>query len=635
MVVKLLLTFLIMFSLNDALVYSQIKKPSATIKSSHDLEIEYLKKENAQLKNEQNLKVIGLVVTIIVALFVFGQFWAAIYPIWEKHKKKKILNAKFRRGPYDKATIQRSTQYYLRPKCSNIDPAQEKEIRHALVATREDLFTKIDNFLDHNDNNQLHLLILADSGTGKTSFVLNYFVHNNSRSKKKRKIIALVPLGVKNSDDLIEKIPDKEDTVIFLDAFDEDVKARDAHHKRIMYLMKLCSSFRRVVITCRTQFFPKDEEIPVETGILKLGPIKAGEKKSYEFWKLYLSPFDDDDVKKYLKMRYPFWHFLKRRKANNIALKIPLLTARPMLLAHIPDVIKSNKEIKYSYQLYEVMIDAWLERETHWVNKTDLRLFSEYTATEMFINRENRGTENIPSNELPKLAELWKIKLQKWQISGRSLLNRDALGNHKFAHRSIMEYLFVTRMLKGDHNCYNVILTDQMKIFLIEIICKHVSDISFLSDVLMDIELSCIGYQDKTVLEKEIIAATSNNKLRWSLFNPLLIPRSFIYLDKKKPIVDYETIKNMDKMLSKEVQYILAKDLKSINRNEPHLGKIVNYKKIKYLDTNDEFIFNIQSMNQRHLKSIMVNKSINEMIFLQPPSGKTTHFILKFLMFKF
>ena len=62
--------------------------------------------------------------------------------------------------------------------------------------------------------------------------------------------------------------------------------------------MVSCSSFSRVVITCRTQFFPRDEEIPVETGIRRgLGPRKAG-AECYEFVKLYLSPFDDQDVKR-------------------------------------------------------------------------------------------------------------------------------------------------------------------------------------------------------------------------------------------------------------------------------------------------------------------------------------------------
>ena len=49
----------------------------------------------------------------------------------------------------------------------NVDPGQETEMRHALVATKDDLFEKVDDFLDQ-DTGKRHLLILADSGMGKT-----------------------------------------------------------------------------------------------------------------------------------------------------------------------------------------------------------------------------------------------------------------------------------------------------------------------------------------------------------------------------------------------------------------------------------------------------------------------------------
>ncbi|MCP4688613.1 MAG: hypothetical protein GY859_11220, partial [Desulfobacterales bacterium] len=208
-----------------------------------------------------------------------------------------------------------------------------------------------------------------------------------------------------------------------------------------------CKKFRRIIITCRTQFFRKDEEIPLDTGILRIGPRKAGVKGSYEFRKLYLSPFNDKDIKRYLIKRYPFWRYPIRRKALAMALKIPLLSARPMLLAHIPDVVEAGGEITYVFQLYDIMIEAWLERESAWVEKAPLREFSERIAIDLYVNREARGMERVSYDDLPELAENWDIPLEQWQLSGRSLLNRDAEGNFKFAHRSIMEYLFVQRFL--------------------------------------------------------------------------------------------------------------------------------------------------------------------------------------------
>jgi hypothetical protein len=376
-------------------------------------------------------------------------------------------------GPYTRDTIVSSAHHYIRPKCSNIDPTNEREIRHALVATREDLFDIVDNFLNSDDCAR-HLLILADSGTGKTSFMLAYYAYNARKPKNKRHNIVLVPLGARNSDELIEQISDKCNNHIFLDALDEDVAAIHDHSKRILDLMQKCASFRKVILTCRTQFFPKDDEIPVETGILRHGPRKAGERGVYEFWKLYLSPFDDDDVNSYLRKRYPIWKYSSRRKARSIAIAIPLLSVRPMLLAHIPDIVASNLQIEHSYDLYEVMIEAWLRRESSWTNKIALRKFSERLAVDLYLKRRHRGEEIISSEELPLLAEKWGLELPRWQLTGRSLLNRDACGNFKFAHRSIMEYLFVYRVLNSFDECFEsnhtIHFTDQMKRFFCELV---------------------------------------------------------------------------------------------------------------------------------------------------------------------
>lgn len=419
------------------------------------------------------LVITGLILTaigILVAVAsMFVQMITGVFPLSyiEEKKKQKLLNEKFSRGPYDKLTIERSTKYYIQPKCSNIDPAQELELRHALMATRESLFDKVDHFIFQDSSNR-HLLLLADSGTGKTSFVLNYYAQNYRRLGRKQINIAIVPLGIPNAEILIENIPEHESTVIFLDALDEDTKAISNHGERITFLMDKCRSFKKVIITCRTQFFPKGEEIPVETGILRLGPRKAGDKGVYEFWKLYLSPFDDGDVKKYINRRYPFWQNSLRKKALELVSKIPLLSVRPMLLAHVPDVLEKKKKIQSTSELYEVMVDAWYEREIFWVNKEELRAFSEKVAVNIYLNRTSRGAEGVSYAELQTLAIQWNIKLQPWQLGGRSLLNRDARDNYKFAHRSIMEYLFVKNLYFTRETFEDIALTDQMRLFLVE-----------------------------------------------------------------------------------------------------------------------------------------------------------------------
>ena len=378
----------------------------------------------------------GVVGTLLALIAWIWQIISA----WRQSRIQAMLRRNFGADFYPESVLKNSIKYYVEPYCANVDPSREAEIRH-VVATKEKLFNTLDDFLS-KDSIYRHLIILADSGMGKTSALLNYYVRNQWRRRGRFKIV-VVPLGIPNVDDYIKKIPDQKETILFLDAFDEDTKAIADHRERLADLMKLCPQFNRVVMTCRTQFFPSDAEIPQETGVVRVGPRKAGEGAEYIFQKFYLMPLNDELITKYLRKRYPIWKWVNRRKAKQLIDKIPLLSARPMLLAHIPDLLQRKEEINFGFELYEVMIEAWLERESHWVTPDVLRRFSERLAIDLYINREKRGAERISRSELVLLAAEWNFPLVDWQIQGRSLLNRDGDGNYKFSHRSIMEYLFI------------------------------------------------------------------------------------------------------------------------------------------------------------------------------------------------
>ena len=246
-------------------------------------------------------------------------------------------------------------------------------------------------------------------------------------------------------------------------------------------ILILTQKFKKILITCRTQFFQKDEEIPRETGIVKIGPRDAGEGATHQYYKLYLSPFSDEQVEKYVRRRYPFWKYKKRRRIRELVRLIPNLIVRPMLLSYIDEIDKlllaKVEEIHYSFELYEIMIEAWLKREegvSKGIKREPLRKFSEQLAVDIYVNREHRHAECIPREDLVDLATKWSIPLDDWKLTRRSLLNRDAVGNYKFAHRSIMEYLFVHKFIQGDKSCVSVEWTDQMKLFLKERVEFHV-----------------------------------------------------------------------------------------------------------------------------------------------------------------
>ncbi|MDZ7363377.1 MAG: DUF1566 domain-containing protein [candidate division KSB1 bacterium] len=167
-----------------------------------------------------------------------------------------------------------------------------------------------------------------------------------------------------------------------------------------------------------------------------------------------------------------------------------------MLLAHIEALLQSGKDepIQYPFQLYEKLVEAWLEREKPFVkNKEDLRRFSENLAIDLYLKRESRQAERVAHTELVPLARSFGIALKDWQLRGRSLLNRDAGGNYKFAHRSIMEYLFVKRFVEDSKAILKTTWTDQVKRFLLEMIRHNWETNQSVSIDLSNADLSDIG----------------------------------------------------------------------------------------------------------------------------------------------
>jgi hypothetical protein len=160
------------------------------------------------LESEDPLKIyvqVGAIITALVGLIVI--FVTKVWPWF----KAKMDRRSFRKGnggelfPVD--VIKRSTRYYIVPYCQSIDPAGGEEPR-GVYGAQERLFLALDRLLNHPTEYK-YLIILADSGRGKTSALINYFVRYVRRWKRKFSIV-IIPLGIPNADDLINEIKSRD-----------------------------------------------------------------------------------------------------------------------------------------------------------------------------------------------------------------------------------------------------------------------------------------------------------------------------------------------------------------------------------------------------------------------------------------
>ena len=397
-------------------------------------------------------------IILFLGLGLLGSLATGLYrlALWWYRRRREYRLRKDLHPYFSAADIRKATEYYVPTHFQSNPPSQHHELIQAhKVTARQRL---IPFFLNHafkgEQDDQRFYMVLAGSGMGKTTFMLNLYLAYLQRKQLGRAQfhIRLMPLGYPDLLKRIEEIDDQENTILLLDGLDEDTQAIRNYKRRLERMLAKVKDFRFVVFTCRTQFFPSEEEEPRETGVVRFGTRQGFQT----FAKLYLSPFDDKDIQQYLRHRYGRWQRSRKEQARRIIERAPNLVVRPMILSYIDDLVNAPKSCELASDLYATLIEKWIDREANRVPedrreqfRQELYRFSREVALNIYKHRRHRKGFFIGLKDIKRLGEAHDIRLDEMEMQSRSLLNRNVLDQFKFAHKSILEYFLAREAVEN------------------------------------------------------------------------------------------------------------------------------------------------------------------------------------------
>lgn len=344
-----------------------------------------------------------------------------------------------------------SQRQYIETQFLSTPPHEFDEPNKATTATtREPMDKFCDRIFKENNPNERVYMVLAGSGMGKTTFMVNVFcryVKQNMTRKGMNLDIRLLRLDDEKVLDDIKKISEDgsikpEKTILLLDALDENRYASGNFVEFKQKLEDAMEPFGLVMITCRDQFFDNEKSIPTSTSWVSV----TKDKNLISYNKIYISPFSDEDIKRYLALKYK--KRKKRKQASQIAEKCKVLMARPLLLSYMDDLLDGNFEFKTIYEIYRVLIDKWLQREVNKIQSEEARSeqkkvlyhFSVRIARTIYENWKDTKSMLLSPEQMESFMTRFNYSKVPYELKRRSLINRNVSGYYKFAHKSFLEF---------------------------------------------------------------------------------------------------------------------------------------------------------------------------------------------------
>ncbi len=384
-----------------------------------------------------------LAVGYLAVKFVVKPLGKYAKKLYDYIQKKRFVSKQF----YKKLSFMNSSEVYeainryIPTRFSRTDPSNNDEPTPEYVESgasneKDKAPLLLEQFMKYEYSvkyGQKYYLCLGDCGMGKTTFLLNLYYRT---SKLKQYNCVFISLQESDYLEKIQQIENPTNTILMLDALDENDKALANYSGFITELERETADFCRVIITARTNFF---ENATKE----RLGGRKSASSMSSKISsarKYYIMPFTDEDIKQYLKMCYPFSR-RKQKQAWNIIENNKNLSVRPMLLKFMNALLEDGVQFEYDFQLYEYFFEKWIAREMGEGTEASQKLYEEclLVAKAIYYQWMKNGRTGIYPEELENRSEI--SGLESVKLKGHALLNRTSDGMYKFSHKSYWEYL--------------------------------------------------------------------------------------------------------------------------------------------------------------------------------------------------
>jgi formylglycine-generating enzyme required for sulfatase activity len=358
---------------------------------------------------------------------------------WFKQLENKLLE-------YDRRTLRQSFDNYVNVSfeydsnllyrlASKINPNKIIAVRDRLKKNVLQLF--LEGFLRKEE---CFVLLLSDVGAGKTLLMQKLF-HDFARTYPQERL-AFVYAG-EDTLDQIRAIPNKGRTALFLDAIDEDTGARAEAYPNLYWsqYVGLLTEFKRVIVSCRTQFFQRKE---TEWKHLK-GRL--------DFEVVELKLFSEIEAKQYLNNKYRS-DPSNRKLAFSLYSKNPQLFNRPLVLSWIDYLLHNDRQYNFLFEIYEEVTLRWAEREAEVVEQDEtgmraypskLLSFSKQLAGRLYYETR-RDTQD---DSIGQLAAKFNITGQ--DARSRSFITRNrATDRFAFCHESLQDYFLARDLFDSD-----------------------------------------------------------------------------------------------------------------------------------------------------------------------------------------